>query len=440
MKDKQFDNLETDDVKVVCLMTFLRAGSKLFHSLLDGHPQVLLFSRTLQFNRFWQGIGSKKDDPEYVVDIFIKKYPRFFSGESWYRFNKFDRADQLGAKGNETFNIDTYLFKKLALKELDNKHLTRRQYFLGLNFAYHKASGREIENNHIILNHIHDIDFHDELSACLEDFPRAKLIVTTRHPIDGFNSCFKWMRMQNTLSCIEMFHHYKQGINGTERLMRQFPDLDVRVIPYEELNGKIEQVMRAFISWVDIDWNECLTKPTLQGKVWRGNGKNPQDGPAKNIRIYEPNGFFEKKDWILMTSFFKERLKSYGYVDKNCYIFKPKGFWLIICLLLPMSNEMAILKCFFSPSYWLEVICDIRKELNDPRLKGYDFLSKGRLSGSKRWFGKFCEHFKMISPVKWCQFVVKRAMYFYYFIKECEERKEMLPVSLVEYNTNDAKG
>lgn len=437
MENKQPDNLKTNDVKVVCLMTFLRAGSKLFHSLLDGHPQVLLFSRTLQFNYFWQRINNKKDDSEYVIDIFIKNHPRFFSGESWYRFNKFDRADQLGANGNETFNIDTSLFKKFALEELSGKHLTRRRVFLGLNSAYHKASGRRIENNYIILNHIHDIDFHDELAACLEDFPGAKLIVTTRHPIDGFNSCFKWMKMQNTLSCLELFHHYRQGINGTEGLTRRFPNLDIRILPYEELNGKTKQAMKAFVSWAGIDWNECLLNPTLQGKIWRGNGKSPQEGHSKNIKTYKPKGFFEKKDWMLMAAFASDRLKSYRYIDKNFSVSKPKGIRLLICLFLPTSNELAVLKCFFNPIYWLEVIRDIRKELNDPRLKDYDFFSKGELFGSKPRFGKFYEHLKMISPIKCCQFTIKRAMYFYNFIKKYEKIREMLPPLLSDHNAND---
>ena len=118
-----------ENIRVVCFMTYLRAGSKLFHSLLDRHPQILCFPRTLRFNNFWQKTAKQSNDIEYIVDFFINANPRFFSGLSWYAFNKYDRADQLGPSMNETFNVDVGAFRKRAVEELRGKSLAEKMFF-----------------------------------------------------------------------------------------------------------------------------------------------------------------------------------------------------------------------------------------------------------------------------------------------------------------------
>ena len=87
---------EPKEVNILCLMTVARSGSKFFHSLVDGHPQVICFPRKFHLCSFWHRVSSEKDNPVAIIEVFIDMYSHFFSGTCWYRVNKYERADQLG--------------------------------------------------------------------------------------------------------------------------------------------------------------------------------------------------------------------------------------------------------------------------------------------------------------------------------------------------------
>ena len=110
---------------VVCLLTSVRGGSKLLHSLMDSHPQVICFPRTFHFNDFWNLFKSYNNSIESIADNFIKEYPRFFSGKIWGEYNVLDKADKLGEGNDETFSVDEDLFRfnfiKLFANETDLK-------------------------------------------------------------------------------------------------------------------------------------------------------------------------------------------------------------------------------------------------------------------------------------------------------------------------------
>ena len=55
-----------------------RCGSKLMHSLLDSHENILSFPRTLNFKKFWKKYQHFQDDPQMLVKNFIKTNQRFF--------------------------------------------------------------------------------------------------------------------------------------------------------------------------------------------------------------------------------------------------------------------------------------------------------------------------------------------------------------------------
>lgn len=436
-----------DKFRVLSLMTTTRGGSKFFHSLLDWHPQIICFPRTLQFNRFWQGVAYKSAALEYLVDSFIAMNPRFFSGESWYRFNKYDRADQLGPMMNESFSVDVDIFREKAINELKNKDLNRYSLFVALHLAYHAACGRELAENSVILYHIHDVAFEDELRACLSDFPDTRLLIMTRHPIEGLNSCVNWMKMQNTLSCNELLHHNKQALHGIENIVESFPDLDIRILPFEQLHIHHREVMETFVNWIGIKWHESLMISTMHGKLWWGNGKLPRNGTNPRWKIYQPSGILEKNDWRIFCSLIYNRMKMCGYLVQSQNDIKLKRYNFLISLLLPTASEWLVLKSALSPRYWIKVIQMIIKEENDPRLKGFDFYSKKELPKDKgisifslnfriffsnRIFKKLCFHIYMLNSLVWLYYFLKRIIYYYQFDKKYSGKREQLVTLLMD--------
>lgn len=403
-----------NNFRVVYLMTTHRAGSKLFHSFLDGHPQIICFPRVLYFNKFWESVKRYREQPVRVVDLFIKQHPRFFSGKEWYRFNKFDRADQLGPNRDETFKVDEALFRQLALRELENKNIDRKLLFIALHIAYHLSCGRSIQPRSIILCHMHVIDIC-ELEECLIDFPDSQFILTDRHPIEGLKSCVKWMDMQNSLSCSAIFFYYQQALNGITILKIKFPNLDIKLLSFELLHIYHKEVMSSLVQWLGIQWHENLMKSTLHGKLWWGNGKVPQYGSNPRWKVYRPSGFFEKKDWKIFCNFNFDLYHAYGYLTEAEK--EPKLFPFFF-LLLPTFLEWEQLKLILSVRYWLRCMRAIKEEITDPRLKHFDYYSKTKVVTHKStlWFyfifcSKLIRHVRMMNLLVFGWYVVRRVVF-----------------------------
>ncbi|MBU0573952.1 MAG: hypothetical protein KKH83_05705 [Candidatus Margulisbacteria bacterium] len=321
-------------------MTFGRAGSKFFHSLVDWHPQVMNFPRTFNYDDFW-GKLPPEANIDQIADLFTDRYPRFFSCKEWYKFNKYDRSENLGSNMDETFSIDSSLFKKNLKELLSGKQIFRKVLFIALHQAYHLACGRDLPKKPFILYHIHDTNNLNSLGVCLEDFPvDTSLLVMARHPVGSINAVVKWMEMQGILSSGHLCFHQKQVLKGTSELCEQFPDLDIKVLPLEQLHQDIVGCMKAFVNWQGLDWHDSLLKSTRMGKLWWGNGKNPMNGVNPNIQIYSPKSWLEQKDLKVLTLVAKERLRKLGYLNTSSKNRPPSR----LLALLPTAGEMQMLK------------------------------------------------------------------------------------------------
>lgn len=389
--------------KVLCLMTCGRAGSKFFHSLLDNHPQIMCFPRTMRFNNFWAS-AHRKDNAEYLVDLFIARHPRFFTGKIWARYAKYDKADQLGVKKNETFLIDINAFRQNALTELNNKNLSRTTLFIALHRAYHITCGREVPENPLILYHIHRIDEIEELRACLTDFPNnTYLIVSARHPIEEMNSIITWKNLHNDLNCGSIFHHQKQIIRGVTHITDNFPKLNIRVLPFEKTQRQQREVMETLVDWLGIRWHDNLMISTMHGKLWWGNAKIPHNKANLKWQTYRPSGILEKKDWKVIRNLVFNRMKRYGYIghtEKRKISAKPK---FLALLMLPTKPEWALLKYIFSVNYWREAL---RAQKISKKLIRYIFL---------------------FNPLKWFYFYIARIVYCYRFFEKTNKQNEKVP-------------
>ena len=106
-------------MKVLVLVAGARAGTDLFHSLLDEHSQILQFPGMLKINKNFLNLINLKNYYEIPIR-FIKLYPHFFNS----KLNKMERHDSLGKNRNKFYKINTNIFienflKKKILKKID---------------------------------------------------------------------------------------------------------------------------------------------------------------------------------------------------------------------------------------------------------------------------------------------------------------------------------
>ena len=228
-------------MKIICLITSVRGGSKLLHYLLDSHPQVINFPRTFQFDKFWYLIKDQNKSYGSIADTFIKNYPRFFSGKIWAGYNVLDKADKLGEGYDKTFSVDEDLFRSNYIKLFANEtDLNRKSVFINIHLAYHQASGKTCSNNSIILYHIHALENIESLRLCVNDFEleKIKVIFMTKHPLLGMRSIIKWMDnigtpIQNQPG--QLFYYQNEIYLGLDDIKREFPDINIKILLLESL-------------------------------------------------------------------------------------------------------------------------------------------------------------------------------------------------------------
>ena len=108
-------------MKVLLLAAGGRAGSDLFHSLLDEHSQILQFPGMLEINRNFLDLINLKNYHEIPVR-FIKLYPLFFNS----KLNKLERHDSLGKNRKKFYKVNTNVFIKNFLKLVRKRKILRK--------------------------------------------------------------------------------------------------------------------------------------------------------------------------------------------------------------------------------------------------------------------------------------------------------------------------
>ncbi len=108
-------------MKVLLLAAGVRAGSDLFHSLLDEHSQILQFPTKLKINRNFLDFINLKNYHEIPVR-FIKLYPHFFNS----KLEKVERQNSLGKNRKSFYKVNTNVFIENFLRLVRKRKILRK--------------------------------------------------------------------------------------------------------------------------------------------------------------------------------------------------------------------------------------------------------------------------------------------------------------------------
>ncbi len=410
--------------KVLCLLVSLRGGSKLFQSLLDDHPEVIGFPRTFRLTAFLGSINNQIDDAENISNAFIKKYPLFFDGTLWKIVNKLDKADQLGEKRKETFKVSQDKFKNAFLELYNANKKNAKNLFVSLNCAFQIAKKGYVPEKYIILYHIHDICFIDDVEQCVSLFgvKNVKVLLTTRHPVGGLNSVFHWMEIQNCL--IPVFNnpksYIKQSYIFTSELSKRIKDVDMRINLLEVIRAYRKEVMESLCEWVGISWNDSLMKSTIMGRKWLGNTQADKPDKIEELKWFKPSNWMEKKDLQIYVTLFPDRMKMFGPSQVESIGNLRRLKFLII---LPTAVEFKIFIKSLSLFYWYKCISRTIKELTN-REKMYNYKDRGPYEKIQYLYLRFRTGNIITCFIAY----VKRVKYLLSFVgkKEMSEKRDLL--------------
>ena len=336
-------------MKIVLLAAGGRAGADFFHSLIDGHSQILQFPGYLRINENFKTIFKLKD-PHKIAKQFIKMYPEFFDS----RVNKFERWNKLGSNKNSFFKVERVKFIKnfIKLAKIDDKKF---DILKKLHLSYFLSRKRKLNDKKILFIHTHLLSWTKEFIKFFR-LKNFEILHTIRHPLASLNSQQKsWLNFDNGGHYFpkELYYHLDTVINCISDLSKLG---SVNIIQLERLHIKNTTVMKNFCKKFKINYEKSLAKSTKNNLIWWGDAVSGRflSGINKNHKINIDKKYFYERDLIFFQNMTEDIIQKYNYE----FYYQRKSLYFNF---LPMKCEILVWKntiknIFFKGFRWKNLL------------------------------------------------------------------------------------
>lgn len=327
------------------LITTGRTGSDLLQSLLDSHPEVLMFNGHSRFHLFWKQskcVAAGDFDLKDFIDEFIGWNIHLFKS----CYDTLERKDQLGEGCDQTINIDLDVYRTGVLSLMAGREKNSKNIMLACYGAYALCLGQDLCEKKLFFHHIH---WFQRLNDYLGDFPASKIICMTRDPRANFVSGIEnWRKFNPNTDDGIFLYNYIRRILADASVLKQLPN-DYKVVRIEDLGD--EALLRALCGWLGISYDECLKRSTWAGLNWHSDRlsarPNKEIGFSRNILQNKWGNKLSRLDKYVLNFIMFYRLGHYSYPVRKIGVLDK--FIAPFLILFPLSYEAR----FFSFKYLL---------------------------------------------------------------------------------------
>jgi hypothetical protein len=329
-------------MKIILLTAGGRAGAEFFHSLIDGHSQILQFPGSLIVDKKFLQIFNSNTS-EQIARSFIKFFPEFFNS----RIGKLERWDKLGAKKNKSFKVDGVKFINNFLKiSKQNKNSSSLKVLINLHYAYYLARNKKINKIKILFINVHLFSSTNNFINFF-DLKKFYIIHTMRHPLSSLSAPLRsWANYNNGRDFFPKDLYY-QFCKVVHHIYDYTKLGKVYVLQLERLHTKNIEVMKNFCKIFGVSYQSCFTQSTKNGLKWWGDAltKKYISGINKKFKVNIYDKYFYKRDLIFFQNLTQDIINKYKYefyyVKKNIYF-----------NLLPMKCEILTWKSTFKNIFY----------------------------------------------------------------------------------------
>ena len=305
------------------IMTTGRTGSDYLQCCLDGIPGILTLTGQTYFKKFFSDskFNLIKHDKNKVINKFLNDY-----------INLFDK-DPLE---NKIIKINKSNFKKKFLNNVKKIELNKKNFIENIFVAFEQSTRNDMKNIKAIVNHSHSLE---ETRYFLKLFPKARLIVTIRDPLENLRSgIVNWKNY--TKNKIGEKHNFYY-INRILRDLKFSLNVKTKKIYIKlEESFKIKE-KRKILKFLNVKFSKKIMTATCNGIPWIGDKISQNrtfDGTFnKNILKKQSYNFFTKKD-LFILKYFYQIYQKFGYHKKKYYIKDKLKF--ILLSFFPLSFEI----------------------------------------------------------------------------------------------------
>lgn len=331
--------------EVVAILFLGRSGTVFLGSLLDNHPQVLMFPGTqLSFYEdFWEKRGKNALSIEILIRQFCAYFSSFFDIYAYspdilgYQPAYQLGFDEMGIEKNERIEIEKEKFIAVLYFILsDITHVDMKIFFQAIHVAFAITINRSTQINRIrlpiIVYALHQNTFKSVNNLC-SHFPKTKMIHMIREPFQAIDSHFEY----DGYCCHVLRDFY----------FAAFPQAEVdksMAVKLEDLHASPHVTLNKITKWIGIDWSDSLLESTYNGKKWWNvKGSERFHGFKKTILSKKKYSGFNAFDRYRLKVLYSKRLALWGYASKR-KILKLERFLLLPMLLFPFKMELVDLK------------------------------------------------------------------------------------------------
>jgi hypothetical protein len=313
-----------------CVIGPVKSGTTLMISLMDSHPELSLFPLEVKFFTHWVERLSSRG-------CTYKDLNHFFLKQSKIRLMNAEKSQETDIMNSGRINFagfDFPLFVRLmeeksgipANSESRGPELFRR-YLNDLHKALNSTISEEKGGWIVSKEGNHGAKHITQITSL---FPRTKFVVLCRDPRDIYSS-FKAIarrKMEGVNSpsfksivspCRYVHENKDKNISAYEDLFVEFGgDGDFLFVRYESLVNNVRKEMTRVADFLNIQFDEILTRPTNLGNTWGGNSSIMTGFQAvQSERIGKWETELTPPERRLFEYFFRRYLGQWGYAIKE---------------------------------------------------------------------------------------------------------------------------
>lgn len=287
-----------------------RSGTTLLTSLLENHPELLVYPPDSGFFYAYYPIYEDQkytnhERIEQIVNFCIKNLEDFI-------IDSF--ADNIRNELNFSMNAFRDEFRNLAKKT----KYTSKDLLESLIIAYKNIYGYPKNPKHWV-----EKTTSSEIYAAdiMRWFPKSKFIHVLRDPRDNWASLKSGWEVRlkyhnDNLGRLihSMLERGKFGYELSIKNQKRFGKDTYKVIRYEDLVQNTERVMADICDFIGISFSEQVLSPTICGKEWKGNNYN--NVKYKGTSSYNVSRWRERiteEEAKLLEYHFDEYMEKYNY-------------------------------------------------------------------------------------------------------------------------------
>ncbi len=268
------DNLEA---KFLLLTSSAGSGSKLLHSLLDSHPDLIMipgypFMYLYPFLESFRFPIVSVDDLEQLIESFSHQFRPFFDTRTWPGSEGLNR---LGTNRETYLEIDENKFSRILFSILlhnKSSEWTKLDFVVAIHLAYNQIKDMKPIDSSIIIYHIHEDLFADLLPYGLSRICMSRTIHAnfSRRIKNSFEKANETKLSNSDCILAELVgpSAVAQLLYYAERSIRRVTGRIV-FVSHESLNTEREKAMSKLASLLGIRFNSTLLMPTFGGHEWK---------------------------------------------------------------------------------------------------------------------------------------------------------------------------